>query len=106
MPYFDPEEARKFLGDAGGSADELDLRGLGRDEALQRLDDAIGPVKPGESARLRISIDPPVPGRGETLFPLLARHLLAARRQRRILHFLPIQPDGGAGFFVERLTLG
>ena len=103
MPFFDPDEARKFLGDDSGTAEETDLRGLPLAEALRRLDRAIAPVTPDRPSRLKISIDPAVPGGGETLFVPLARHLLAARRERRILHFLPIQPDGGAGFFVERL---
>lgn len=104
MPYFELEEARKFLGDAAGDGDELDLRGLARGAALRLLDDAIAPVKPGQTARLRIRIDPPVSGGGETLFLPLGHHLLSARRNGRIRHFLPIQPDGGAGFLVERLT--
>ncbi len=104
MPYFDPKEARKFLGDAPVSAEEVDLRGLSMQEAACRLDTAIAPIPPGHDARLRIRIDPPVAGGGVTLFPALAGYLLNARRDRRILHFLPILPDGGAGFFVERLT--
>jgi hypothetical protein len=102
MPFYDPEEARKFLADGGDEAEELDLRGLSLDEALRRVDTAIAPVGPDRPARLRISIDPAIPGGGETLFQPLARHLLAARRARRILHFLPIRSDGGAGFLVER----
>lgn len=103
MPYFDPDESLKFFGDAGKGGDELDLRGLTCEEALRRLNAVVIPVNPGQTARLRIHIDPPIPGGGETLFQPLARHLLAARRRRHILHFLPVHPDGGAGFIVERL---
>lgn len=105
MPYFDPDESRKFLGEAGSDCEELDLRGLSREIALDRLDHAVAPVRNGQCVRLRVRIDPPTPGGGETLFQPVARHLLAIRRNRGILHFLPLQPNDGAGFIVERLML-
>lgn len=101
MPHLDPEQARKLLHDGNAAEAEIDLRGLDRAEALDRLSRLVGErVAPGPT-RFSVRIDPPVPGRGETMFQPVGRFLLDALRRERIARFAPLAEPPGGGFFVD-----
>ena len=101
MPHLDPEQARHLLHDGDGAQAELDLRGLDRAAALDRLARLIDErVAPGPT-RYAVRIDPPSPGGGETLFHPIGRFLLDARRRERIARFAPLAEPAGGGFFVD-----
>lgn len=101
MPHLDPEQALHLLGKAPEAQAELDLRGLARDAALERLRQLVERrVAPGPT-RYAVRIDPPVPGQGETLFLPVGRTLLAAKRAGRIFAFAPLSEPPGGGYFVD-----
>ncbi len=101
MPHLDPEQARRLLHDGDQAEGEIDLRGLDRAAALDRLSRLVEErVAPGPT-RYSIRIDPPVPGRGETLFHPVGRFLLDALRRERIARFAPLAEPPGGGFFVD-----
>ncbi|MBI3505846.1 MAG: hypothetical protein HY059_13475 [Proteobacteria bacterium] len=101
MPFLDPEQARHLLGELPDAEAELDLRGLARPDALDRLRRLVEEkVAPGPR-RYAVRIDPPVPGAGETLFQPVGRLLLEARRQGRIERFAPLSEPPGGGYFVD-----
>lgn len=101
MPFLDPEQARHLLGELPEADAVLDLRGLARGEALDKLrrliEERVAPAPRSYSVR----IDPPVPGGGETLFQPVGRYLLDARRQGRVERFAPLAEPPGGGYFVD-----
>ncbi len=101
MPFLDPAQARHLLGEASDAQAELDLRGLAREAALEKLRRLVEePVAPGPR-RWAVRIDPPVPGGGETLFQPVGRFLLEARRAGRVARFAPLAEPAGGGYFVD-----
>jgi len=101
MPFLDPEQARHLLGELPEAEAVLDLRGLARGAALDRLkrlvEERVAPAPRSYAVR----IDPPAPGGGETLFQPVGRYLLDARRQGRIVRFAPLAEPPGGGYFVD-----
>ena len=101
MPHLDPEQARHLLHKGDEAQADLDLRGLDRDAALERLRRLVDQrVAPGP-VRYSVRIDPPKPGGGETLFHPVGRFLLEALRRERIARFAPLAEPPGGGFFVD-----
>jgi hypothetical protein len=101
MPHLDPEQAKHLLGKTPETEAELDLRGLARTPALAKLRRLVDArVAPGP-VLYAVRIDPPVPGKGETLFLPVGRFLLEAKRANRIAAFAPLSDPPGGGFFVD-----
>ena len=100
MPFFEPDEARRMLGDASQAEEVADLRGLSRREALRRLDAVIGKPATGSPRSIVVRIDSPAEAGGETLFRPVGQHLLKAKRRKLIDRVLPVQQEGGGGGFV------
>jgi hypothetical protein len=101
MPFLDPEQARHLLGELPEAEATLDLRGLARGEALDRLKRLIEERVAPAPRSYAVRIDPPVPGGGETLFQPVGRYLLDARRLRQIERFAPLAEPPGGGYFVD-----
>lgn len=101
MPHLDPEQALHLLGKTPEAEAELDLCGLAREAALDKLRRLIDErVAPGPR-RYAVRIDPPIPGKGETLFLPIGRYLLEAKRAGRIFAFTPLSEPPGGGYFVD-----
>jgi hypothetical protein len=97
MPFFDENPLSRLALQPDHTDSELDLRGLSPAEALERVDHALTECRP--STRILIRFEPAGEDGRETLFLPIGRHLLAARRNGRLKHCLPIAD--GAGYFVE-----
>jgi len=101
MPHLDPEQALHLLGKTPDAEAELDLRGLARDAALAKLRLLVDERAAPGPKRYAVRIDPPVPGKGETLFLPVGRYLLDAKRAGRIFAFAPLSEPPGGGYFVD-----
>ena len=100
-PFLGPEQVRRLMEGLPEPEAELDLRGLPRAEALDRLRKLVEErVRPGPR-NYSVRIDSPTPGGGETLFQPVGRFLLEARRLKRVERFAPLADPPGGGYFVE-----
>lgn len=79
----------------------LDLRGMARPVALEKLRVLID-VRVGPGPRLwAVRIEPARPGGGETLFQPVGRYLLEAKRAGKIFAVTPLADPPGGGFAVD-----
>jgi hypothetical protein len=97
MPYFDENPLLKLALQAGDAEVVLDLRGMSEEQAIQAVEELL--EHPAPSRDYRIRFDPPANDGRETLFLPVGRRLLQARRDGRLVRFLPY-PDG-AGYFIS-----
>lgn len=96
MPHFDENPLAKLALKPGDADRELDLSGLPPAKALERIEQFLTECRP--SSRVLIRFEPAAHDGRETLFLPIGRHLLAARRERRLKQCLPTAD--GAGYFV------
>jgi hypothetical protein len=101
MPLFAPHEIRHLVGDRTEAEAILDLCGADRQQAHDAIEQMLEQGGLGPSTRVIIRLDPATPTSGETLFLPVGRHLLAARRQRRIVRFSTLPDADGGGFYLE-----
>lgn len=80
---------------------ELDLRGLERREALDRLEFLLRIGRNNGLRLLWVRLDPAVPGAGETLFVPIGRRLVEAWRCGTISRCRPLPVTEGGGYHVE-----
>ncbi|TVR60518.1 MAG: hypothetical protein EA420_14010 [Candidatus Competibacteraceae bacterium] len=104
MPLFAPHEIRHLVGDRTEAEAILDLCGADRQQAHDAIERLLEHGGLGPSTRVIIRLDPATPTSGETLFLPVGRHLLAARRQRRIARFSTLPDADGGGFYLEFAT--
>lgn len=98
----DPERLLRRLSDAGADADyELDLRGLDRAHAEESVRRMLERTRFVEPRSVRIQLQPPPEGGGETLFQPIGRLLLEARRQAVLAGLSPLSPENGLGYRIE-----
>lgn len=98
----DPERLLRRLAEAGSDADyELDLRGLDREHAEESVRRMLERNRFTEPRSVRIRLQPPPPGGGETLFQPIGRLLLQARRHGLLSRLTPLPPEKGVGYRIE-----
>ena len=83
---------------------KLDLRGMEKQKALEKLDATVRSCKSGAAATLYVTFDPAEPGAGETLFQPVARYFKIEKGHGYVHYALPImKPDSGGIFVVFSL---
>jgi hypothetical protein len=97
MPFFDADPLARLAAQPEATDRTIDLRGIGNDEALARIERLL--AEAADAERLLILFDAAADDGRETLFLPLGRRLLAARRDGRLQRCLPLQ--GGSGYFVQ-----
>lgn len=98
----DPERLLRRLSESGSDADyELDLRGLDLAHAEESVRRMLERNRFTESRSIRIQLQPPPEGGGETLFQPIGRLLLHARRHGLLKHLTPLPPGKGVGYRIE-----
>jgi len=99
MDFFD-----KFCGGDTYKAEEaevkLDLSGIEKDIALQRLDKTIKNCKLSKVSSIYISFDPAKPGGGETLFQPVMRYLKVEKWNDYVSHAVPLMTEEKGGVFA------
>lgn len=96
-PFFEKNPLTRLAGLEGEAEAELDLRGLGKSQAIAELEALLS--GPGAGQTYHIRFDPADGDRVETLFLPVGRRLLEARRAGRLTRCLPLQT--GDGYFIE-----
>ncbi len=100
----DPERVLKRLSQAGVDADyELDLRGLDRAHAEESVRRMLERNRFTEPRSIRVRLQPPPEGGGETLFQPIGRLLLEARRHGLLSRLSPLPPETGVGYRIETI---
>ena len=98
----DTERVLKRLSQAGSDADyELDLRGLDRAHAEESVRRMLERNRFTEPRSIRVRLQPPPDGGGETLFQPIGRLLLEARRHGLLSRLSPLPPETGVGYRIE-----
>jgi hypothetical protein len=102
MPFIDERNLRRLSGSGGPADCELDLRGVGPEEAGLAIARMLERQRFREAPRtVVIRLDPAGPESGETLFQPVGRQLVAAMKKGLVSRCSPIAPKDGAGFTVE-----
>ena len=98
----DPERLLRRLSDVGADAEyELDLRGLDRVHAEESVRRMLERTRFVEPRSVRIRLQPPPEGGGETLFQPIGRLLLESRRQGVLSGLSPLSPETGVVYWIE-----
>jgi hypothetical protein len=80
---------------------KVDLSGMEKDAALQKLDTIVKFCKKSSAATLYVGFDPARPGAGETLFQPVARYFKFEKHNGYVDSATPVMADGKAGIFVR-----
>jgi hypothetical protein len=80
---------------------KVDLSGMEKPDALQKLDQIVTYCKRSGAASLYVSYDPARPGGGETLFQPVARYFKIEKFNGYVLSAVPMMAEGSAGLFVR-----
>lgn len=83
---------------------KIDLGGMQKPEALQKLDQIVKYCKLSATASLFITFDPARPGQGETLFQPIARYFKIEKLNGYILSAVPVMTTEQGGLFVKFKT--
>ena len=79
---------------------KLDLSGLEKAVALQKLDSVVVYCKRSWAKSLYVSFDPARPGAGETLFQPVARYFKVEKFNGYVSHVIPLMTPEKGGVFV------
>lgn len=79
---------------------KLDLCGMEKQDALQKLDAIVVYCKRSKAQTLYISFDPARPGSGETLFQPVARYFKFEKFNGYVLGCVPLMTPEKGGLFV------
>lgn len=80
---------------------KLDLSGLEKDKALEKLDHIVTYCKRSKSQTLYVSFDPARAGGGETLFQPVARYFKFEKYNGYVETAVPVMTPERGGFFVR-----
>ena len=84
---------------------KVDLRGMEKQDALQKLDSVVHYCKKSTAATLYVTFDPARPGGGETLFQPVARYFKIEKFNGYVEHAMPVMTEASGGLYVKfRLT--
>ena len=79
---------------------KLDLRGMEKKDALEKLDSIVKYCKKSSARTLYVYFDPAKPGAGETLFQPVARYFKFEKHNGYVLSALPVMTEKSGGLFV------
>lgn len=79
---------------------KIDLCGLDKDSALERLDAIVRYCKKSSSASLYVGFDPARAGGGETLFQPVMRYFKVEKMNGHVVQVAPRLAPAAAGVFV------
>lgn len=80
---------------------KLDLCGMEKKDALQKLDHVVKYCKKSSAASLYVCFDPAKPGAGETLFQPVARYFKIEKFNGYIEQALPVMTEKSGGLFIR-----
>lgn len=80
---------------------KLDLRGLEKPQALEKLDHIVKYCKKTSAATLYVYFDPAKPGGGETLFQPVARYFKFEKFNGYVENAVPVMTEKSGGLFVR-----
>ncbi|MFH1158682.1 MAG: hypothetical protein V1721_07370 [Pseudomonadota bacterium] len=99
MSFFE-QVAGKELPNAEEAEVRVDLSGMEKPEALQKLDAIVRYCKKTSAASLYVSFPPARPGGGETLFQPVARYFKIEKLNGYVSHAVPLMTAEKGGVFV------
>ena len=79
---------------------KVDLSGMEKKDALQKLDAIVKYCKKSSSASLYVGFDPAKAGGGETLFQPVIRYFKVEKMNGYISHAIPLMTPEKGGVFV------
>jgi hypothetical protein len=80
---------------------KLDLHGMEKDKALQKLDATVLYCKKSSAASLYVYFDPATADSGETLFQPVARYFKFEKFNNYVTQAVPVMTERSGGFFVK-----
>lgn len=80
---------------------KLDLCGMEKPDALQKLDVVVKYCKKSSAKTLYVCFDPAVPGAGETLFQPVARYFSVEKHHGYVENAIPLMTPERGGLFVR-----
>jgi hypothetical protein len=80
---------------------KLDLRGIEKEKALEKLDHIVRYCKKTTAKTLYVFFDPARPGAGETLFQPVARYFKFEKFNGYIKTAKPVMTENSGGFYIE-----
>lgn len=80
---------------------KVDLSGMEKPAALDKLDTIVSYCKKSSAASLYVSFDPARPGGGETLFQPVARYFKFEKYNGYVISAVPLMNADAAGLFVK-----
>ncbi len=80
---------------------KVDLRGMEKPQALQKLDSVVRYCKKTSAASLYVTFDAARPGAGETLFQPVARYFKIEKFNKYVMNAVPVMTEESGGFFVR-----
>lgn len=99
MSFFE-QMAGKDMPKAEEAEVKVDLSGMEKPAALEKLDHIVKYCKKTSAATLYVSFDPARPGGGETLFQPVARYFKIEKFNNYVSHVLPLMTAEKGGVFV------
>ena len=99
MSFFE-QMAGKGLPSVEEAEVKVDLSGMEKAAALQKLDAIVRYCKKTSVASLYVGFDPARPGSGETLFQPVARYFKFEKFNGYVRHVTPLMTADKAGLFV------
>jgi hypothetical protein len=92
--------AGKDMPKAADAEVKVDLSGMEKPAALQKLETVVSYCKKTSAASLYVSFDPARPGGGETLFQPVARYFKIEKFNKYVSHVVPLMTEQKGGLFV------
>lgn len=80
---------------------KLDLCGMEKEKALEKLDATVKYCKRTSVKTLYVYFDPARPGEGETLFQPVARYFKFEKFNNYVDNAVPVMTEKSGGFFVR-----
>jgi len=80
---------------------KLDLRGMEKEDALQKLDHIVRYCKKSTAKTLYVYFDPAKPGQGETLFQPVARYFKFEKFNGYVKSAKPVMTELSGGLYIE-----
>ncbi len=99
MSFFE-QIAGKALPKVEEAEVKVDLSGMEKPEALQKLNTVVTYCKRSSAASLYVSFDPARAGGGETLFQPVARYFKTEKFNGYVSHVIPLMTAEKGGLFV------
>jgi hypothetical protein len=99
MSFFE-QMAGKAMPKAEEAEVRVDLSGMEKPDALQKLNTIVSYCKKSSAASLYVSFDAAKPGAGETLFQPVARYFKNEKFHGYVSHVIPLMTPEKGGLFV------